>query len=884
MNFRRIQFLFLLLLLCVYGFGQSDLNFEQVIGYRNFAPHKAGSWISDIAVPESIDLKNKYTFYVAGRNGGVWKTINNGTTFFPIFDELGVSSIGAIALSKSQPEHLWVGTGEAYNARSSHKGNGVYFSPDGGNNWSAKGLEDTHHISEVIVHPSDPNQVYVAAMGHLFTPNKMRGVFKTNDGGLSWNQVLFINENTGIIDMVMDPKNPEVIYAAAYEKYRYPWHYEAGGVSSGIYKTTNGGADWIKLKNGLPEGKLGRIGIALCYNRPNIVYAVIENLNPKPGIIVDENIQMSHLRDPYYDQLIGGEVYRSDDSGAQWIKQNNDGYNVSSKAAYSFNKIMVDPDNPDRISITSDFMQTSLNGGKSWLGNNGQKRKYFVNMFGDFRCMWVNPKDGNHMMIGSDGGLYITWDGGLHMKHFYNIPLGEIYNVEYDDAFPYNIYMGLQDHEAWKAPVNSWSGRIGSEDWSLYGMWDGMYTCVDHTDNRWVYITTQFGGHQRVDQLLGKRVNIEPKAEKNEAPYRFPWTPPIMISPHNEDVLYTGGQYLFMSKNKGDHWKKISPDLTTNDAKKIAGKGHMMYCSITSISESPIKSGVIWVGTDDGRVHLTKNQGKDWIEMTQKINDLGGNEDYWVSRVVASMHDPAVAYVCKSGYRNDDFKPLIFKTDDYGKSWEKITNGISMVPVNVVCEDPLNADLLYVGNDEGVFVSFNQGHDWIPFNFNMPKVPVKDLKINPKELDLIVGTYGRGAYVTDISLLNQLNDQALSADAHLFDVEAKPITNYSERAMWGNYELSGDSHLATPNETNGFKVYSYFKNVPNENSKIQLIGSHDEVIEEQTFNKNKGLQLNYFETRNLSPGSYLIRLLYDNKKIEKMAEVTETADAPIGKI
>lgn len=862
-------------------FSQKPVDFSNVVNYRNLGPHKAGSWISCIAVPETDDFSQRFTYYVGARNGGVWKTVNNGTSYFQIFDSTEVSSIGAIAISKSHPDHIWVGTGESYSARSSYSGKGVYFSSDGGNSWANKGLTDSHHISAVIVHPENPKVVFVASMGHLFTPNEERGVFKTTDGGETWNKVLYIDENTGIIELIQHPENPNILFASAYEKYRYPWHFEAGGEKSGVYKSIDAGESWDKLKNGLPEGKLGRIGIGLCYQQPEIIYAVVENLNPKPGVIVDETIAMNHLRDPYFDQLIGGEIYRSNDNGNSWTKQNTDSCNVSAKAAYSFNKIMVQPDNPDRISVSSDAMLTSLDGGKTWLDCKWPPENYFLNMFGDIRTMWVDPKDGDHMMIGSDGGLYISYDGGLNMFHHYHIPLGEIYMVEYDNAFPYNIYLGLQDHEAWKGPSNDWSGQIGPEDWNIVGMWDGMYTSVDPVDNRWAYTTTQFGGHLRVDQHTGTRVSIEPTADEGAAPYRFPWTPPIVLSPHNSKTVYTGGQYLLRSKDQGDQWEEISPDLTTNDAKKIAGKGHMMYCTITSISESPATPGFIWVGTDDGKIQFTKNAGEKWEECTNAIEKAGGKKDYWVSRVLASAFDEGTAYVCKSGFRNDDFEALIFKTTDYGKSWEKITAGISVSPVNVIIEDPADGRILYAGNDEGVFVSLDKGENWQSFRLNMPVVPVKDLKIQPREKDLIVGTYGRGAYITDVSLLPQLLKNYEVEDVFLFDVEAKPLRNFSERAYWGNYEFMGNNHLLTENEPNALSIYTYFKHECIEEA--LLIISNENLSDTIRFLPNKGLNISYFPTYKLETGKFNIKLIYKNNEVAGEAEVIDSPVWPVGR-
>jgi photosystem II stability/assembly factor-like uncharacterized protein len=850
--------------------------------YRNISPHRVGSWISSIAVPQTKNQDYKYTYYIGSRNGGVWKTTNNGTTFKPVFDSVGVGSIGAVAVSKSDPEIVWVGTGESYNARSSHAGKGVFKSLDGGLNWSFCGLEDTHHISAVIIHPENPDIVLIASMGHLFTPNTERGVFKTKDGGVTWEKVLYIDENTGIIDLIINPANPDILYAAAYEKYRYPWHYEAGGAASGIYRSFNNGDTWEKLSKGLPEGKIGRIGIGLCHTQPEIVYAVIENLNPKEGVVVDENIEMNYMRDPYFDQLIGGEVYRSDDSGGSWYKQNQDSCNVSAKAAYSFNKILVNPDDPDKIYVSSDLLISSIDGGQTWNDCNWPPTNLFINMFGDIRIFWADPEDGEHMMIGSDGGLYETFDGGITMYHKYQIPLGEIYMVETDNAYPYNIYVGLQDHEAWKAPSNSWSGQIGPEDWDVVGMWDGMYTVVDPQDNRWVYISTQFGGHHRVDQKMGVRVRIEPENEKGKPPYRYPWTPAIEISPKNSEIIYAGAQYLLKSENRGDSWSEISPDLTTNNADKIAGRGHMMYCTISTISASGIRPDLIWVGTDDGRIHMTPNGGVEWQEFTGEISRLNGDSEYWVSRITASRHDENIAYVCKSGFRHDDFRPLVFRTKDKGNSWETITKGLPDSPVNVVIEDPVNKDLLYLGNDVGVYISFNAGESWISFQQNMPVVPVKDLKIQVEEKDLIVGTYGRGAYVIDISLIQQLNNVSPSKQRVLFKIEPKPVMNYSERAYWGNYEMNGDNHLFTPNEPNGFHIFYITSDEIKDSSYLEILDGAGIRIDSLGIKHVPGIQRMIYDTRKFKPGVYRVRLNAGSQTLEQSAILKPPPVWPVG--
>ena len=875
-----IQLCFLILALRLTG--QTEQNITSLSYYRPIGPYRCGSWISAIAGPLTKNPEYKYTWYVAGRNGGVWKTVNNGTTFFPVFDSTGVSSIGAIAVSPSNPEIVWVGTGEAFNARSSHAGKGIFKSEDGGKTWKNMGLEDSHHISQVIVHPGNPDVVWVAVMGRLFTPNKMRGVYKTTDGGGNWEKVLFIDENTGIIDLIINPQNPDVLFAAAYEKYRYPWHYEAGGRNSAIYRSDDGGKTWEKLRKGLPEGKLGRIGLALCYSQPETVYAVIENLNPKPGIKVDEAIQMNYMRDPYFDQMIGGEVYRSVDGGINWEKRNDSTCNVSAKAAYSFNKIMVASDNPEIIYITSDLMEYSEDGGKTWPDCSWPPQVLSQTIFGDHRTFWMDPNDGRHLLVGSDGGLYESFDRGKTFTYHDQIPLGEIYIVETDNAYPYNIYLGLQDHDGWKGPSNSWSGQIGPEEWDIIGMWDGMYTRVDPQDNRWAYITTQFGAHHRVDQLLGERVKIEPRAPQGNPAYRYCWTTPIELSPHNPKIVYTGAQMVLRSLDQGNHWEEISPDLTTNNPEKIAGKGHIKYCTITTLSESPVKAGIIWAGTDDGRIWMTSDHGKNWNEFTQPIARLGGKENYWVNRVVVSPHVAGKAFVCKSGYHFDDLRPMVYKTNDFGKTWSVITSGLPVSPVNVIAEDPKVAGLLYLGNDQGVYISFDDGENWHSFKNDMPPALVKDFKIHPTENDLIVGTYGRGAFIADIWPLQHFNDSIFQEKAFLFPIEPKPQRNFSERAWWGNYRMTGDDHLYTPNEPNGLALYCYLNNSLTDSVWIQVCDIDNQPVDTLFMKQESGFSLNFWDCQDASPGLYKVKLHCGEMVAERRAEVKPPPIWPVG--
>ncbi|MBU1474385.1 MAG: hypothetical protein KJ768_05920, partial [Acidobacteria bacterium] len=639
--------------------------------------------------------------------------------------------------------------------------------------------------------------------------NEERGVFKTTDGGKTWSNVLFISEKVGVVDLCINFKEPGTLYAASYDKVRLPWHFEAGGQGSRIYRTRDAGASWEILTDGLPHGNLGRIGIDIHRADPKILYTVIENLNLQQGLKEKKAVEFDEFSDNLHEGVIGGEVFRSNDGGDTWHKVSPDGLDLSGKAAYSFSEISVDPLDPEKVFLIGVSMQYSLDGGKTWPRRREKDR--FLSNFGDVRTFWIDPADPEHMMLGSDGGIYVSYDGGRHMWHLYQIPMGEIYHVEVDDAVPYNIYAGLQDHEAWKGPSNGWSGSVGFEEWVITGMWDGMYTKVNPQNNRWLYFTTQFGKHHRVDQLKGERTEITPTAAEGKPPYRYTWTTPIVLSPHNPDILYTGGQMLLRSLDRGRTWEEISPDLTTNIPEKIAGQGHIMFCTITTIAESPLRPGIIWVGTDDGRVHSTRNHGANWEEHTQAIAAVGGPEKTWVSRVFPSHHDAGTCYVTKSGFHEDVFEPFLFKTENFGETWTNLGKGLPAAPVSVVFEDRINPRLLFVGTDAGVYFTLDGGISWHSLRNNMPPVPVRDLLVQPREQDLIVGSYGRGVWVIPVSPLQELTGDVLAKEAHLFRILDRPLTYTSQRAGWGNYHMTGDNHLRTPNEPSGLHIYYYLK-------------------------------------------------------------------------
>ncbi len=864
--------------------------------YRNLGPFRSGSWIADFAVPESPPEAHLYTFYVAGRNGGLWKTTNNGTTFEPLFDDQDVFSIGDIALAPSNPDILWVGTGEHTTARSAYWGDGIYKSTDGGKTWKNMGLKDTHHIGRILVHPTNPDIVYVAAEGHLFSDNEERGVFKTSDGGKTWKKSLYINEKVGAIDLAMNRDNPDVLYAAAYDKQRFPWHFEAGGPGSGIYKTIDGGRTWEKLKSGLPKGTIGRIGLDIYRKNPDIVYAVIENCNLRQPTKEEAEQDRSSGLKPQKRE-IGGEVYRSDDAGKTWKKMNSIKDNVGGKAAYSFNQIRVDPNNDQNVYVTTISIASSNDGGKTWHDISWPPRKMFTSAFGDIRTLWIDPQNSNRIFMGSDGGVYISYDGGKTCDYYDNLPMAQYYAIGVDMEDPYNIYGGLQCHDSWKIPSNSWSGSVSLEDCIPLGWGDGMYNVIDPVDSRWVYNTIQFGGHSRVDQKLGTRTNIQPRREEGKDPYRFNWCPPLLISPHNSEVIYAGTQLLLRSMSRGDNWQEISPDLTLNDPVKIAGKGHIQYCTITTISESPMTPGIIWVGTDDGKVWVTRDSGAHWHDRTPAIVKAGAPENYWVSRVFASSHEEGTAYISKSGFRRDDFRPFLYKTTNFGETWTEINGNLPDKPVNVIFEDRKNPNLLFLGNDRGVYVTLDGGGNWVYMRNNMPTIAVHDLLVHPRENDLVVGTYGRGIYITDISPLQELNENILDEDIYLFSIE--PKAQWTTR-QWGNYTLYGDRHLATPNEPNAIIIYYYLKEKTEENVKIAITDPYGKVLNQLNGKAEAGINRVLWNMRIqppqepstqpqrrwerplAEPGEYVVILEVGDKKFKRKALIQKRAGWSIG--
>lgn len=830
--------LFFLLFSFLAAAGQPLLNEELLknFTYREIGPTRDGGRFVDFAVVE----KDPCTFYAATASGGLWKTVNNGITFEPLFTNENVFSIGDVAVDQNDPNIVWVGTGEANNSRSAYWGDGVYKSTDAGKTWKNMGLKESHHIGRIVIHPGNSNIVYVAALGHLFSENPERGLYKTEDSGQTWQKVLDVvvrDRHIGVVDVVMNPADHNTLYAAAYDMIRQPHTFNLAGPGSGIYKTTDAGKTWKKLTGGLPGGMLGRIGVDIYDKNPNILYAGIENAN-KPGMSDEE--RGKEIRAGKSSRgMIDGEVYRSDDAGETWKKISPEGKNIGGAPGYYYGQVIIDPNDDKIVHILSAASWSTYDGGKTW------KRQPF-GFGGDDHALWIDPRDTRHILLGYDHGMGISYDGGKNWYHPDNMPLAQFYAIGVDMSYPYRAAGGTQDNGSWmvstisrRFPLDYRRGRadtgtIAFEDWQTVGGGDGMYNVFDWKTNRYLYNEAQFGTLNRVDLVGGEWKEI---AYGNIDPdMRWNWNSPILVSPHDGNVIYHGGNKVVKSPYRGESWQVISPDLTTNDPAKLAsgkgGDGNIQFCTITTIDESPILPGEIWIGTDDGNVQLTRDGGKTWTKLNERIT---GNPGYWISRVTASHHDPGTAYVAYSGYRNDDFRPFLYKTTDYGQTWNSLAADLPNEPINVIKEDHKNPSLLFVGTDFAVYVSINAGKNWTSMKNNMPTQPVHDLVIHPRENDLVVGTHGRGIFIADISPLQELTPQVLAEDVHLFNIEPKVKWVLNNTAAAGSANFPGES------ESNALVIYYYLKKSIAEDVKVAIFKGNM-LINELKGDKNAGIQ------------------------------------------
>lgn len=884
--------------------------------WRGVGPTATGGRIIDIAV----DPDNEHHILVASAAGGLWETTNNGTTWSNIFSAEGSISIGDVAFDPAQPTTIWIGTGEANNQRSSIQGDGVYKSTDGGKSWKNMGLKDTRHIGRIVVDPNDSNTVYVAAVGHLYTENEERGLYKTTDGGETWTKCLYVSPTAGVIDVMVHPKNSKIVVAASYERIRRAWNLVEAGPDSAIHRSEDGGQTWVRLGGGLPDGQIGRIGLAYFYDNPDVMYATVANFNPRPvgertgrrgddsvsdehesteseeieaagidseeegaaspggpeslwqwqdedatgsdpqdsddtlatpfgfalkasdsgfevatvrgnspaaqagvregdrlvsvggnahwtettlrefltGIQAGDKIQWVFSRDGNdfpvnlslqrtpRSQEIGGEIYRSEDAGLTWKKMNRQP--VGGNPPYYYGQIAVDPYDDQRIYVLSVPVYVSDDGGVTFRQDGAPS------VHVDHHAIWVNPFNHNHVMLGNDGGFHISYDRCQTWDYVFNIPLAQFYAITADQQRPYHVYGGLQDNGSWGGPSDG-AGGVTRDQWYRVGGGDGFYVQVDPTDNDLVYAESQFGVLFRLRKSTGERKSIRPpQSDPNGPRDRYNWNSPILLSTHDPRTLYFGGNKLFMSYNQGDEWLTISPDLTTADPAKLTG--NVPHCTITTIAESPLDRNWLMVGTDDGLVHITRDRGETWENISTGFPTQP--ESWWCSRVEFSHADKQTAFVSFTGYREDDFRPFLFKTTDAGKTWTAINGNLPNECINVVKQDPRRANTLYVGTDLGCYVSLNGGEHWHRLN-GFGNAPVHDLLVHTRERDLIIGTHGRGIYIMDdITPFQETSDELDALPGHLFS-----IRDWEQYRLPEGSSFAGDRKVTVPNSPSG---------------------------------------------------------------------------------
>jgi photosystem II stability/assembly factor-like uncharacterized protein len=794
------------------------------IEFRSLGPSVSGGRIVDLEVHPSAPN----TIYAAAASGGLWKSVNNGTTWNPIFDNQATISIGDVAIAPSNPNIIWVGTGEHNNQRSALFGDGVYKSVDGGKTWQNMGLKDTVRIGRIVVDSRNPDIVYVASNGPLYRPGPMRGVYKTTDGGKTWDLVLRgENQTTGFIDMVADPRDSRVLYAASLDQLRRAWNHRESGPGSGLWKSTDAGRTWNKLDGGLPKGNIGRIGLAISQRNPRTLYATVINRNEGGGI----------------------EIYRTDDAGGNWRKVNEQAAQGSSY----YGKIRICPGSDDRIYILGVRLQRSDNGGRTF--------RIIDNLIHvDHHSMWIDPANPDRIILGNDGGLYATYDRAETWWFVNNLPIMQFYAIGADMSIPYNVMGGTQDNGAWRGPSRSRvPSGIHNSDWIAISGGDGFYSMADPEDPNTIYTSSQFGNITRFDMKTRTSRSIRPRDQGQRAN----WMSPFQISPHNPRTLIWGANRVYRTTDRGDNWVAISPDLTTNNPEKI--RGNVPHCTITTLEESAVRPGVIWVGTDDGLVWVTQNGGTTWDELT--LNIEGRPAGWWVSRVHASPHDAATAFVTFTGFREDDFRPFLFKTTDYGKTWTLITGNLPNEPIAVVKQDTINPDLLVVGTELGSHITLDGGQTWSRFTNGLPTNAFQDLLIHKRDGDLILGTHGRGAFVANISPLRQMTKEVREKPVHLFQPDTALTYSFFQNMF---DPFNGHMRFTSPNPQFGAPISYYLSAPTTEDVLIEVLDIQGQVLRRQTGSKEAGLHSIQWDLRGgegqrralVPPGQYLVRLTH----------------------
>jgi photosystem II stability/assembly factor-like uncharacterized protein len=786
------------------------------VPFEGVGPTVMSGRVVDIAVNPADPTH----FYVAYASGGLWRTTNNGQSFEPLFDHEAVMTLGDIAVDWNDGETIWVGTGENNSSRSSYAGAGLYKSTDGGATWQHMGLAATHRTGRIRLHPDDPNTAWVAAAGALYSPNPARGVYKTTDGGATWAKTLYVDEHTGAIDLVVDTDDPRVLYAATWQRARRAWNFEEAGPGSGIWKSTDGGDHWTRLntdESGFPTGeKVGRIGLALYPGNADVLYAFVDNQARRPEeeteddepvltrddletlsrddfLALDEEALADYLRRNDFPRrytaeailemvragtiepmalvtyledanaqlfdtpVVGAEVYRSTDGGQSWSRTHAEYLDqVYYSYGYYFGEIRVAPRDPDMIYIMGVPFLISADGGKTFTSVEAE------NVHVDHHALWVNPSRPGHLVNGNDGGVNVSYDNGTTWFKANTPPVGQFYAVGVDDAVPYNVCGGLQDNGVWCGPHT----YEHSYEWYAEGDYpydrvlggDGMHVEVDTRTNDIVYTGFQFGNYFRFNRATGEGTSIKPQHDLGERPLRFNWMTPIHLSRHNQDILYLGSNKLHRSLDRGDAWTDLSGDLTGGDR-----AGDVPYGTLTTVEESPLVFGLLYTGSDDGRIHVTRDGGTTWQRIDQNLPS-----PFWVSRVEASHHDTSRVYATLNGYRWDHFDAYVYRSDNHGETWTRIGTDLPREPVNVVLEDPAAEDVLYVGTDHGLYVSLDRGQSFMAMVEGLPNAPVHDLKIQPRAADLVVGTHGRSIFRADVEALRQLTPERINTPLYVF--------------------------------------------------------------------------------------------------------------------
>lgn len=705
--------------------------------WRSVGPRKQGGRIESIAVPSGVNS----TIYVGVGSGNLWKTINNGITWTPIFENESTFSIGDVAVAPSDPKVVWVGSGEELMARSSYAGTGVFKSTDAGATWKHMGLEDSHHIGRVLIHPLNPDIVYVAAIGHLYSDNQQRGVFRTTDGGNSWERILYIDAKTGAMDLVMDPVDNNILYATTWQHERKAWGHNAYGAGSGVYKSTDAGDSWKRLTEGLPTGEMvGRIAIDVARSDPNVLYALAD------------------LRDT------DDALYRSNDKGDSWSRVNEN----KVRAGYDFCMVRISPDNPEEVYLPGQSSYVSRDGGKTYSKIGGTLVHLFPHaskvLHLDAHAFWIDPLNTDRIILGNDGGLNLSYDRCKSWLHMNNMPIGEFYSVWADDETPYNIFGGTQDNAALFGPSDHVPADDEPDPWQhiyldRWGGGDSYFTYPDPTDPSTIYYEHQFGDLRRKDMRTGQSKYIQPRREsiigddhdEDQSGLRFNWMTPFFLSRYDSSTLYYGANKLFKSVDRGDHWTALSSDLSTRPGPEK--QGNVPYGTITTLSESPISRGLLYAGTDDGNLHVTQDDGMTWIQIDDQLPDK------WISRVVASQHDRATVYVTLTGYREDDFSSYVYRSADYGKTWTSISANLPAEPINVIREDPTRGGLLYLGTDLGAYATIDGGLRWESISNGLPTAAVSDLFVHVRDGELVASTHGRSIYVLDVKRIQTMHPE-----------------------------------------------------------------------------------------------------------------------------